>query len=202
MSQETCSTSSYGTSRIQPGAASCPRCHRRPGRGMRPRSRRSWPGFEFREADSEYPEPDRKLSSRTVRTPPALSAGISADAGSGRSSRSPLTRSDTASGGAVPEAARLHSTPRQTENAIPSNGASTGSSSGVAWPGHADRQTRPRLTGRPPPRGDPHIGPAVIRCGQRLKIRRALPDRNSSVASSSRPSSPRCSSAWPGVIMG
>ncbi len=45
-------------------------------------------------------------------------------------------------------------------------------------------------------------GSEATRNCQTLKIRRALPDRNSSVASSSRPSSPRCSSAWPGVIMG
>ncbi|RNG28219.1 hypothetical protein EEJ42_12630 [Streptomyces botrytidirepellens] len=44
--------------------------------------------------------------------------------------------------------------------------------------------------------------PALTRCGQRLKIRRALPDRNSSVASSSKPNSPRCSSAFTGVIIG
>ncbi len=37
---------------------------------------------------------------------------------------------------------------------------------------------------------------------QRLNTRRALPDRNSSVVSSSRSRSSRCSSAWAGVIMG
>lgn len=38
--------------------------------------------------------------------------------------------------------------------------------------------------------------------GQRPKTRRALPDRNRWVVSSSSPSSGRCSSAWTGVIMG
>src|SRR6478752_3631021 len=97
-------------------------------------SRLSWPGSGFRALDSGDREPDRPQSSRTVPTPPGPSARISDDAASGPSSRSPPTRSDTASGEAVLEAARPASTPWHTKSAIPSNAASPDSINGAAWP--------------------------------------------------------------------
>ncbi len=97
-------------------------------------SKPSWPQSVFRGADREDREPDPMPSWRTARTHPARSGTTSADAESALSSPSPPTKSATVYGEAVQAADRPLSTRRRTSSATRSNGASTGSSSGAAWP--------------------------------------------------------------------
>lgn len=88
---------------------------------------------------------DRAYSSRAI-------VGTSVDVASARSFRSPPTRSAIDCGEVAPEAARPPSTPGHTRSAMPSSGASPGSSSGMASP--CGRTSSPLLT-RPPSTSPP-----------------------------------------------
>jgi hypothetical protein len=129
-------------------------------------SRLSWQRFMFREVGREGRGPGRRPFWRITRIHPALSGGISAGVGSALSSPSRPTRSVIVCGEAAPEVAHRLSTPGRTSSATRSSDASTGSSSGAAWP--CERINRHRLPGRTPPRRHPHLGPAV---GRRLSDR-------------------------------